>query len=132
MKPIPGLVLAAAVVAASIFAASPVRAEGTTAEKITAFKEYLKTKPEAGNLKNQIAELGVCKDKAVVECLMPLVLDPKMDEEVKVTVLQTIGKQGDKTIATRLLSMIDSKPWCPALPPLGRTRMLPQGRSSSS
>lgn len=111
MKPIPGLVLAAAVVAASVLAASPVLAEGTTAEKVAAFKEYLKTKPEAGGLKNQIAELGGCKDKAVVDVLMPLVRDPKMDEEVKVTILQTVGKQGDKAIAATLLTMIDSKPW---------------------
>jgi len=111
MKSIPVIVVAAAAVAASVLAAAPVRAEGTTAEKVTAFKEYLKTKPEAGGLKNQIAELGTCKDKAVVAALMPLLKDPKMDEEVKVTILQTVGEQGDKAVAGQLLGMIDSKPW---------------------
>jgi len=81
-------------------------------DKLNAFKEYLKTNPDAQGIKNQVADLcSNCKDERTVEVLMPLVRNPKTDEDVKVTILENVGKLGVKSVAGTLMALADSKPW---------------------
>jgi len=102
---------AAGALAAALPPLRPARAGDAVDDKVEAFKEYLKTNPDSQGLRNQIAELGQTKDPRVADVLMPLLKSPKYDDEVKITVCQTVGKQGKKEVAAPLFFMADSKPW---------------------
>jgi hypothetical protein len=103
--------LAAGALAAPLPLVLPARAGDAVDEKVEAFKEYLKTNPDSQGLRNQIAELGQSKDPKVADVLMPLLKNPKYDDDVKITVCQTVGKQGKKEVASALFFLADSKPW---------------------
>ena len=77
---------------------------------IVVFKEYLKTNPDSQGIRNQVAELALLKSEKVVEPLMGLLKSSK-DDEVKIAVLQAVGKQGVKSVGARLMAMADSKPF---------------------
>jgi hypothetical protein len=42
---------------------------------------------------------------------MPMVKNPKYDDEVRIAAMQNVGKQGDKAVAVQLLQLADSKPF---------------------
>src|SRR5689334_19040218 len=106
------LVAGALAAAAAAGALAPHARADAVEDKLSAFKEYLKTNPAPDGIKNKVAELCLeCKDERTVEVLMPLVRNPKMDEDVKVTVLENVGKLGVKAVGATLMSLADSKPW---------------------
>jgi hypothetical protein len=105
------IALGALAASAAGFALAPVVRAGDAAdEKIAAFKEYLKTNPDSQGIRNQVAELALLKNEKVVEPLMGLLKTSK-DDEVKIAVLQAVGKQGVKSVGAKLMAMADSKPF---------------------
>jgi HEAT repeat protein len=101
-----GLVLAAA---ASLLPAA--RAEDNVDEKVKEFQEYLKTNPDSQSLRNHIADLALLKKPQVADALMPLLKNPKLDDDVKIAVCQSVGKQGKPAVAAILMGLADSKTW---------------------
>lgn len=86
------------------------RAEGNAEEACKEFQEYLKTNPDSQGLRNKIADLSLKHDQKVADVLMPLLRNPKYDDDVKIAVCQAVGKQGKKEVGGALLGFAQSKP----------------------
>ena len=74
------------------------------------FTEYLKTNPDSQGIRNKIADLALKHDPKVADVLMPLLHNPKYDDDVKIAACQALGKQGKKEIGAQLLAYAQSKP----------------------
>jgi len=92
----------------AVLAPSAARADAVD-DAVKAFEDYLNTNPDSQGLRNQIAELGLKKDPRVAKALLPLLKGRKYDDEVKIAVAQSIGKQGDKAVVATLKTMADAK-----------------------
>jgi hypothetical protein len=106
-----GTLAAGLALAAAMPPLDPAGAGEEVAKKLEEFKEYLKTNPDSQGIRNQIADLSLLKAPEVAEALMPLLRNPKYDDDVKIAVCQAVGKQGKKEIGAVLLNMADGKPW---------------------
>lgn len=110
MKPLSRLapaVLAAGAILA-VLVPDPARADAVD-DAVKSFEDYLATNPDSQGLRNQIAELGLKKDPRVAKAMLPLLKGRKYDDDVKIAVAQSIGKQGDKTVVVTLKTMADAK-----------------------
>jgi hypothetical protein len=77
--------------------------------EIADFREYLKTGPEPGALRNRIVDFARRPDPRKVKPLAPLLRVRKYDDEVRSAACRGIGRMGDPGASGLLLAVAEDK-----------------------